>query len=115
MTNCDHGAFLAAQAELAKLREKALALVQPIAKRLAKSLADELNEMALTAEQRLDNSGLPVSLTGKVDSHSGQPTVAGCCIPTHSSRRFGPVAEKLRSCSAGCQSKMRSAQFSGSA
>ena len=60
MAACDHDAFLAAQAELAELRQEALALVTPIAKRLVKSLSDELNDMALIAEERLDKSGLPV-------------------------------------------------------
>ena len=63
MAACDHDAFLAAQAELAKLRQEALALVTPIVKRLAKSLSDELNNTALVAEERLAKAGLPV-LTG---------------------------------------------------
>ena len=82
MAACDHDAYLAAQAELAKLREEALALVTPIVKRLVKSLADELNDTALIAEERLDKAGLPV--------RTARP---GSCTPTHSSQRFGLVGE----------------------
>ena len=104
MAACDHDAFLAAQAELAKLRQEALALVTPIVKRLAKSLSDELNNTALVAEERLAKAGLPVPLA-----------LPGSCTPTHSSRRFGLVAGKLRRCSPRCRSKPRSAVCSGSA
>jgi hypothetical protein len=60
MAACNHEVFLAAQADLAKLRQEAFELVKPIIKRLVKSLADELNDAALSAEQRLDAAGLPV-------------------------------------------------------
>jgi hypothetical protein len=60
MSACNHEVFLAAQADLAKLRLEALELMTPIVKRLVKSLADELNAVALEAEERLDKSGLPV-------------------------------------------------------
>jgi hypothetical protein len=60
MTACNHEVFLTAQERLAKLRVEAFELVQPITKRLVKSLADELNDTALTGEQRLDKAGLPV-------------------------------------------------------
>jgi hypothetical protein len=46
--------------KLGELRQEAFELVQPIIKRLVKSLADELNDAALTGEQRLDQAGLPV-------------------------------------------------------
>ena len=66
MAACDHEKYLEACAELAKLREEALALVTPIVKRLAKSLADELNDVALTAEERLEKAGLPIRAGGVV-------------------------------------------------
>ena len=97
MTNCDHDAYLAAMAELAKLRQEALALVTPIVKRLAKSLADELNTTALTAEERLEKSGLPVR-TGSTSAPS---------LPTGSSRRFGVVAGKAKRCLHRCQSRIQ--------
>ena len=66
MAACDHEKYLVACAELAKLREEALALVTPIVKRLVKSLADELNDVALTAEERLEKAGLPIRAGGVV-------------------------------------------------
>ena len=60
ITKCDHEKFVAAQAKLAALRKEAFELVQPIVKRLVKSLSDELNDAALDAEQRLDRAGLPI-------------------------------------------------------
>ena len=66
MAACDHEKYLTACAELAKLREEALALVTPIVKRLVKSLADELNDVALTAEERLEKAGLPIRAGGVV-------------------------------------------------
>ena len=75
MAACDHEVYLKAQAELAKLREEALALVTPIVKRLAKSLSDELNDVALTAEERLDKAGLPVRYDGNIDTRTGQRTI----------------------------------------
>jgi len=72
MAACDHDAYLAAMAELAKLREEALALVTPIVKRLVKSLADELNDTALVAEERLAKAGLPVRYDGNIDTRTGQ-------------------------------------------
>ena len=66
MTNCDHEKYLEAQAELAKLRAEALKLIEPIAKRLIKSLADELNDTALVAEERLNKAGLPIRAGGVV-------------------------------------------------
>ena len=53
-------------AELAKLRVEALKLVEPIVKRLAKSLSDELNDTALIAEERLDKAGLPIRAGGVI-------------------------------------------------
>jgi hypothetical protein len=47
MTACNHEVFLTAQERLAKLRVEAFELVQPITKRLVKSLADELNDHGL--------------------------------------------------------------------
>jgi hypothetical protein len=75
MAACDHDAYLAAMDELAKLRVEALALVAPIVKRLVKSLADELNDTALTAEERLDKAGLPIHYSGRIDTKTGQPTI----------------------------------------
>ena len=66
MANCNHEVYLSAQAALAKLRQEALALVTPIVKRLAKSLADELNDTALVAEERLEKAGLPIRAGGVV-------------------------------------------------
>ena len=41
-------------------------------KRLVKSLGDELNDVALTAEERLDKAGLPVHCDGNIDTRTGQ-------------------------------------------
>ena len=108
MAACDHDAYLAAQAELAKLREEALALVQPIAKRLVKSLSDELNDVALTAEERWTKSGLPVRCNGNVDSRTGQPSTMWMLHTDPLVTAIWSCREKLRSCSAGCRSKTRS-------
>jgi hypothetical protein len=72
MAACNHEAFLTAQAKLAALRVEALKLVEPIVRRLAKSLADELNDVALTAEERLTKAGLPVRYDGNIDTRTGQ-------------------------------------------
>ena len=61
MAACNHDVYLSAQAKLAELREEALRLITPIAKRLVKSFADELNDVAVEAEGRLNKSGLPVA------------------------------------------------------
>jgi hypothetical protein len=60
ISKCDNEKYLAAEAKLAALRTEAFELVQPIVKRLVKSLSDELNDAALDAEQRLDKAGLPI-------------------------------------------------------
>ena len=60
ITKCDHEKYLAAEDKLRELRKEAFELVQPIVKRLVKSLSDELNDTALDAERRLDNAGLPI-------------------------------------------------------
>jgi hypothetical protein len=60
MANCNHDAYLAAETKLSELRKEAFELVQPIVKRLVKSLSDELNDAALAAESRLDKAGLPI-------------------------------------------------------
>jgi hypothetical protein len=49
-----------AQAELRKLRDKALELMKPFLKRLIVSLDDSLNESALAAEQRIESEGFRV-------------------------------------------------------
>jgi hypothetical protein len=56
LTKCDHDAFLAAQAELAKLRGDALALIKPFLKRLVASL----DASALEAEKRIETEGFPI-------------------------------------------------------
>jgi hypothetical protein len=57
---CDHRKYLEAEAKLAELRKEALAMAQPLFKRLIKGFDDELNDAALAAEQRLDRNGIPL-------------------------------------------------------
>jgi hypothetical protein len=52
MSACNHEAYLAAETKLSELRKEAFELVQPVVKRLVKSLSDELNDAALAAESR---------------------------------------------------------------
>jgi hypothetical protein len=49
-----------AQAELARLRGEALALIQPFLKRLVASLDESLNASALEAEKRIEAEGFPI-------------------------------------------------------
>jgi hypothetical protein len=55
---CDHSKYLEVEAKLAELRKEALVMAQPLFRRLIKSLDDELNDVALVAEQRLDRNGI---------------------------------------------------------
>jgi hypothetical protein len=75
MASCNHEVYLAAQDKLAELRVEALKLVEPIVKRLVRSLADELNDTALTAEERLAKAGLPVRYDGNIDTRTGQRVI----------------------------------------
>jgi hypothetical protein len=52
LSACNHEAYLAAETKLSELRKEAFELVQPVVKRLVKSLSDELNDAALAAESR---------------------------------------------------------------
>ena len=56
----DHGAFLAAQEELAKLRGEALALAVPFLRRLVASFDEALYASAIEAEKRIEPEGLPL-------------------------------------------------------
>jgi hypothetical protein len=56
----DHGKYEEAQAELAKLRGEALALITPYLKRLVTSLDESLNASALEAEKRIESEGFPI-------------------------------------------------------
>ena len=56
----DHGAFLAAQEELAKARGEALALAVPFLRRLVASFDEALNASAIEAEKRIEPEGLPL-------------------------------------------------------
>jgi hypothetical protein len=56
----DHARWEAAQAELAKLRGEALALIKPFLKRLVVSLDESLNASALEAEKRIETEGFPI-------------------------------------------------------
>jgi hypothetical protein len=60
ISRCDHMKFIEAQDKLGELRKEPFGLVEPIFKRLVKSLDDELNQVARDAEQRLDAAGLSV-------------------------------------------------------
>jgi hypothetical protein len=60
ISRCDPVKFVEGQDKLAELRKEAFELVEPIFKRLAKSLNDELNETAIAAEERMERAGLPV-------------------------------------------------------
>ena len=56
----DHGEYEEAQAELAKLRGEALALITPYLKQLIASLDESLNASALEAEKRIEDEGFPI-------------------------------------------------------
>jgi hypothetical protein len=56
----DHRKYLDAEAKLLELRKDALAMAQPLFKRLIGGLDNELNDAAFAAEQRLDRSGIPI-------------------------------------------------------
>jgi hypothetical protein len=64
---CNHDTFLAAEAKLAELRKAAYDLVEPIMKRLVKSLGDQLCAEALAAEARLTQLGLPLQAPKHLD------------------------------------------------
>jgi hypothetical protein len=70
MSACDHDAFLAAQAELAKLRGEALALIKPFLKRLVASFDEALNASAIEAEQRIKAEGIPLIIGNAWTLHS---------------------------------------------
>ena len=55
----DPAKYEEAQAELARLRGEALALIQPFLKRLVASLDESLNASALEAEKRIEAEGFP--------------------------------------------------------
>jgi hypothetical protein len=55
-----HGIWEAAQAELAKLRSEALALITPLLKRLVASLDESLNASAVEAEKRIESEGFRI-------------------------------------------------------
>ena len=56
----DHGKWEEAEAEKAKLRSEALALIKPYLKRLVTSLDESLNASALEAEKRIETEGFPI-------------------------------------------------------
>jgi hypothetical protein len=61
LDKCDHDAFLAAQAKLAKLRAEALALIAPFLGRLVTSFDEALNASAIEAERRIESEGFSIS------------------------------------------------------
>jgi hypothetical protein len=78
MAKCDHGAFLAAQEELDKLRGAAVALIVPFLKRLVASFDEALNASAIEAEKRFEAEALRLSVA-----------IYGRCIATGSVKRSG--------------------------
>jgi hypothetical protein len=56
----DHSVYETAQAELAKLRGEAFALIKPFLKRLVASLDESLNAAALETEKRIEAEGFSI-------------------------------------------------------
>jgi len=76
----DHARFLAAQANLQQLRERAADLVIPILARLRDTFAEELNAVALAREAGLTRLGIPLSVEVR-DGASLVPTDQGLQFP----------------------------------
>jgi hypothetical protein len=67
ISRCDHQKYLEAETKLAELRRKAYDLVEPVLKRVVKSLDDQLKTEALEAEERLTQLGLPIQAPAHLD------------------------------------------------